>query len=661
MAKETFEVVSDYESMLDLFICHLNPSALRILVYKLEREGINPELQRQCEKILSIRSAGWGQGMFKNFAAESMMPKGPEWAGGNWEIKSQSDGKKAMDWELNNEVTAYMKTPSGPIPTITPDHIGVYLGTLRGRGTVVEIREDTLAVFGANGNKEAAPPAGQMELALTNATPTKATAPGMPPSSQPASEVDLQARAAEEFAKGLRTGDDDSSDEEDGTTKIKKPKFQIKINAKPTGPTAADANLLRAATQQFKIGDGLMPGRPSVSRPPQDPFPPLALPAPTSSMAPQQPPVLMQPEGAGQGSAPIPEDFWKQTTSATAVAKAFEQTGKLLPQPVPGPPPEASYELPGGGVPPQQLETSATALSLPGGGVPPQPQPLSAAEIAAANLKQLDDSLDPAAAARKKLLLEQQKQQQLLDLVGGPKPQAPPPVAPSTAFVKRNQIPRGEPPAVCFKAGLAYIEQNQLKEAILCLDEAFLGLAKELSLGTDVKPQARIIAQYKVAVQLLQEISRLQKVDGLGSAGAQEMARLSRHLSSLPLQAKHRFICIRTAIKRNMDVQNYAYSKKMLELLLSKAPVNKQDELRAMINICVQRGLVDHTIDGEEDPSQFCAATLSRLSTIGHDSCNVCGSKFSALATPGCTICGMGTVQRSDAIAGAPVSSSPFA
>lgn len=279
-----------------------------------------------------------------------------------------------------------------------------------------------------------------MELALTNATPTKATAPGMPPSSQPSSEVDLQARAAEEFAKGLRTGDDDSSDEEEGTTKVKKPKFQIKINAKPTGPTAADATLLRAATQQFKIGDGLMPGRPSVSRPPQDPFPPLALPAPTSSMAPQQPPVLMQPEGAGQGSAPIPEDFWKQTTSATAVAKAFEQTGKLLPQAIPGPPPEPSYELPGGGVPPQQLETSSTALSLPGGGVPPQPQPLSAAEIAAANLKQLDDSLDPAAAARKKMLLEQQKQQQLLDLVGGPKPQAPPPVAPSTAFVKRNQV-----------------------------------------------------------------------------------------------------------------------------------------------------------------------------------------------------------------------------
>lgn len=159
----------------------------------------------------------------------------------------------------------------------------------------------------------------------------------------------------------------------------------------------------------------------------------------------------------------------------------------------------------------------------------------------------------------------------------------------------------------------------------------------------------------------VQEISRLQKLEGQGSgSGNEEMARLSRHLSALPLQAKHRFICIRTSIKRNMDVQNYGYSKKILELLLSKAPVNKQGELRALIDVCVQRGLTDRTIDGEEDPSQFCAATLSRLSTIGHDSCNCCGSKFSALAAPGCTICGMGTIQRSDAAAGSTPMSTPF-
>jgi hypothetical protein len=156
----------------------------------------------------------------------------------------------------------------------------------------------------------------------------------------------------------------------------------------------------------------------------------------------------MQPEGAtGQSSAPapIPEDFFQNTTNAVAVAKTFEKTGTLLPQPHPqpismstgGPPSQVPYELPGGGVPPQAPETATSALSLPGGGVPPQapeaPKALTATEIVSANLNALDASLDP----KKK---QEQQQKLLLDLVGGPKPQAPAPVAPSTAFVKRNQV-----------------------------------------------------------------------------------------------------------------------------------------------------------------------------------------------------------------------------
>lgn len=158
---------------------------------------------------------------------------------------------------------------------------------------------------------------------------------------------------------------------------------------------------------------------------------------------------------------------------------------------------------------------------------------------------------------------------------------------------------------------------------------------------------------------LPQEIGRLQKVQGPSAISAKdEMARLSRHLGSLPLLAKHRINCIRTAIKRNMEVQNFAYSKQMLELLLSKAPPSKQDELRSLIDMCVQRGLSNKSIDPLEDPSQFCYATLSRLSTIGYDVCDLCGAKFSALSTPGCIICGMGSIKRSDALTG-PVPS-PF-
>jgi hypothetical protein len=683
-AKETFEVVSDYQSMLDLFLCHLNPSALRRLVQKLEEAGASPELQRQCEKILSVRTANWSQGMFANFSAESMVPKGPEWGGGNWEIKTPSDAKKPQEWELSSEVTAYMKTANGPIPTITPDHIGVYLGTLRGRGTVVEVREDMLVRFGANAENGSASSAANMP----KTPPTdgsfmlgKKDSSGVVTVGQATSEVtesDLQARAAEEFKKGLSAANGDSSDEDETHPKSTKPKFQIRINAKPIASGIVDPNALRAATRQFKLGDPMPTGRQSISGSGSQEIL-MAEPAVAVTAAPPPPPPMMLGLGVGAGAGPIPEDFWKETIPATGLAGPFQAATAFPQQPqlypgqqlagtegatfprVAGPPgslplSQEGYGLPGNGVPPtgapqpqitslapgsapSQISSQGLdpSLSLPDGGVPPQASTNARAPVV--DLGRLKGTGVETNGTGKGLL----------DLVG-PR---------STGPVKAGQVPRGAPASVCFKTGLIHIEQNQLKDAMSCLDEAFLAMAKDLSLGTDIKPQARICAQYKIAVLLLQEIVRLQRVEGQGSVSArEEMARLARHLSTLPLQAKHRIVCIRTAIKRNMDVQNYAFSKQMLDLLLSKAPANKQEDLRALIAVCVQRGLNDRTIDGEEDPSQFCAATLGRLPTIGHDSCDCCGAKFSALASAGCTICGMGTVRRSDAPTGGSIS--PF-
>nr|GEY19767.1 actin cytoskeleton-regulatory complex protein [Tanacetum cinerariifolium] len=55
----------------------LEPTTIRV-------ERADSELRRYCERILRVRSTGWTQGIFANFAAESMVPKGPEWGGGNW-------------------------------------------------------------------------------------------------------------------------------------------------------------------------------------------------------------------------------------------------------------------------------------------------------------------------------------------------------------------------------------------------------------------------------------------------------------------------------------------------------------------------------------------------------------------------------------------------
>ncbi|KAL6861400.1 hypothetical protein ACP4OV_017100 [Aristida adscensionis] len=691
-AKETFEVIADHESMLDLFICHLNPSALRRLSQKLEESATDSELRRYLERILRVRSTGWTQGVFANFAAESMVPKGPEWAGGNWEIKTPTSIKNIPQWELAGEVMPYMKTTDAGIPSVIADHIGVYLGLMKGRGNVVEVSEKSLVKAIAAASSENAQPASS-ESAEKNKANAGGDSVGDTLAKQLGVQIasaDEQAKAAEEFKKTLYgVVDDGSSDEDESTSKTKK--IHIRIRDKPAAPTV-DVNKLKEATKSLGLGPPLTRTR-SVSGTPQDfsqaPMQPAG-PVPALSPAMQNPAVdlfgtnaLVQPQapsgatgpviaGMGVTAGPIPEDFFQNTIPSHQLAAALPPPGIILSriaqpapgmnqgQPVPNQNMMANVGLPDGGVPPQappqqpqfpqQPGIPIHSIGLPDGGVPPQSQPLPSQPQAL-----------PSQAQGFQLGAPAPSQPIDLSALEGPGAAKQPARPPAPTAVRPGQVPRGAPAAECYKIALAHLEQNQLTDALSCLDEAFLALAKDQSREADIKAQATICAQYKIAVALLQEIARLQRVQGAGALSAkEEMARLSRHLASLPIQAKHRINCIRTAIKRNMEVQNYAYAKQMLDLLYSKAPPSKQDELKSLIDMCVQRGLTNKSIDPFEDPSQFCSVTLSRLSTIGHDVCDLCGAKFSALSAPGCVICGMGSIKRSDALAGPAPVPSPF-
>lgn len=100
-------------------------------------------------------------------------------------------------------------------------------------------------------------------------------------------------------------------------------------------------------------------------------------------------------------------------------------------------------------------------------------------------------------------------------------------------------MPRGAPASTCFKTGVAHVEANQLRDALACFDEAFAALGRERGGGKDVKAQAKMASHYKQAALLLQEIARLQRLSDVGTTqvGArEEMARLSRLLSAIPLQ-----------------------------------------------------------------------------------------------------------------------------
>ena len=414
-AKETFEVIADHESMLDLFICHLNPSAMRRLAQKLEEEGLDSELRRYCDRILRVRSTGWTQGIFANFAAESMVPKGPEWGGGNWEIKTPTAVKDIPQWELAAEVTPYMKTDDGTIPSIIVDHIGVYLGSIKGRGNIVEVREDSLVkVFmpKGNDNKINGPEASSVKSVSNHQSNVVGNTKGdslmgLESLNQQlvSSSADEQAKAEEEFKKSMYgTAADGSSSDEEGVSKVKK--LHIKIRDKPIASSTVDVNKIKEATRQFKLGEALAP--PTRTRSStggsQDlgqilSLPPAITGSDSSTVSTPgdifgtdtltQPELVSQPTSGvvsgGLKAGPIPEDFFQNTIPSLQVAAGLPPAGTFLSKYTPGVENiktttnqvgafEADATLQGG-IPPQTIQqpvVSIESIGLPDGGVPPQ-------------------------------------------------------------------------------------------------------------------------------------------------------------------------------------------------------------------------------------------------------------------------------------------------
>lgn len=389
---------------------------MRRLAQRLEEEGADPELRRYCERILRVRSTGWTQGIFANFAAESMVPKGPEWGGGNWEIKTPVNIKDIPQWALAAEVMPYMRTDDGTIPSIVTDHIGVYLGLIRGRGNVVEVREDSLVkAFKAESN----------DIKTNSLESVLATSIANKPKQVPEAEsrndslmgletlskqsvasnaVDEQAKAEEEFKKSLygSAADGSSSDEEDSS---KAKKLRIRIRDKPVSSTTVDVNKIKEATKQLGLpisrtksltGSspdlGLILPQPAPASTGGVTAPAISAPADlfgTDSFV--QSTSVSQPAskvpGGGVTAGPIPEDFFQNTISSLQVAASLRPAGTYLSQMDANTQRSennnamlkqdvavADIGLSDGGVPPQatQQPPLPESIGLPDGGIPPQ-------------------------------------------------------------------------------------------------------------------------------------------------------------------------------------------------------------------------------------------------------------------------------------------------
>ncbi|PRP73504.1 mitochondrial Rho GTPase 2-like [Planoprotostelium fungivorum] len=129
----------------------------------------------------------------------------------------------------------------------------------------------------------------------------------------------------------------------------------------------------------------------------------------------------------------------------------------------------------------------------------------------------------------------------------------------------------------------------------------------------DKQREAKICVLYKFALQIL--ISRKGCTDDI------RVARLTRHLSEIPLQPKHRIICMRMAVKSNMEVQNFATASRLLSVLL---PLNlvDQSKLQELLNDCIFQGTKDKHHDTIECPC------CSQPASDAFDRCIQCQHEF---------------------------------
>lgn len=89
-----------------------------------------------------------------------------------------------------------------------------------------------------------------------------------------------------------------------------------------------------------------------------------------------------------------------------------------------------------------------------------------------------------------------------------------------------------------------------------------IDLLASLANAQSKQKEAAVCATYKLALKLLISITKAQQND------PKKKALLTANLAELLLQPKHRIICIRMAIKNNMEVGNYGVAARFIEMLL---------------------------------------------------------------------------------------------
>lgn len=126
----------------------------------------------------------------------------------------------------------------------------------------------------------------------------------------------------------------------------------------------------------------------------------------------------------------------------------------------------------------------------------------------------------------------------------------------------------------------------------------------------------RLCVAYKLALKLLIEIKLVEK-DPAGDRG--KLAVYAKLLSDARLLPKHRVICVRMAVNKNIEAGNYGVAARLLQTLLPlQLPDHASHETK--LKKCEEEKLAD----GALPPPYTCPACSTSVS-VGASVCPTCG------------------------------------
>eukprot|EP01119_Soliformovum_irregulare_P022277 TRINITY_DN7596_c0_g1_i1.p1 TRINITY_DN7596_c0_g1~~TRINITY_DN7596_c0_g1_i1.p1 ORF type:complete len:1781 (-),score=598.60 TRINITY_DN7596_c0_g1_i1:21-5363(-) len=218
----------------------------------------------------------------------------------------------------------------------------------------------------------------------------------------------------------------------------------------------------------------------------------------------------------------------------------------------------------------------------------------------------------------------------------------PAPVSMPTPMQKSPSAPTYQQAVDQMSLTFANLEQGRFPEALNDIETTITTLGSLPEIKSHQR-EMKTAANYKLVLQLLLEIKKAER-------NPTKSALLTRILADVAVQPKHRVVCIRMAINKNMDVRNWGIAARLIKSVL---PLNLKDGklLEEKLKICQENGETNqqqfpsicqccsNSINAGEQtcslcntPVQFCCKTYQPITSSSFMQCTFCDMAFSAFA-----------------------------